>query len=394
MITPYNNIIKTGRGAFGGFLVVFTILLMAGPVRAGGVKWGGEFESEIYANDRWGDPQLGSINSFTLLGDAEINDHTSFHSRLIFRHLTGYKIIDEVTQILIDRAQVNLYLEKFDLIIGKQRLAWGSGYAFNPTDVFNPPDFTDPRGEREGVSAVRLTVPLGKVSEVMLVGAQKAAEPVYDSGTGKWTTPSDKAEDGEYAVLAKTNFADYDLSLIAIDLGKDESEKLGGSVSGELFGLGVWLEGAYTFPEDEKKEIANKNNYPQVVAGLDYTFQNGLYLLGEYYRNEQGAWSYKDYQWARLRRGEITNPGRDYLFNDFEYDVTDLTKIVFSSLLNVNDSSFFFHPQINYNIYSDTTISGGMYGFYGPVGSEFFGEKNSVKYHNHDEYFLTFLVHF
>lgn len=39
----------------------------------------------------------------------------------------------------------------FRLLLGKKRIVWGAGLAFNPTDVLNPPkDPTDPTFQRAG----------------------------------------------------------------------------------------------------------------------------------------------------------------------------------------------------------------------------------------------------
>ncbi|WP_224361155.1 hypothetical protein [Hyalangium versicolor] len=49
------------------------------------------------------------------------------------------------------------------LLAGKKRILWGSGWAYNPTDLLNPPkDPTDPSSQRVGAYMVRVEVPLEK----------------------------------------------------------------------------------------------------------------------------------------------------------------------------------------------------------------------------------------
>lgn len=375
------------------FIFLF-ILLYVHCLGAEVIELSGEFESEIFINDQYEEPQAGTINSLTLQADAQVNEHTSFHSRLIFSHFSGYKIGEEDSDLVIDRAHLNLYLPKFDLRIGKQRLAWGSGFAFNPTDLFNPPDYTDPRGEPTGVSAIRLTVPMGTVSEIMLVGAQQTTMKYLDQASDSSLTTAKAAQDTEIALRGKTNLGGFDFSLIAIDLGEDEAEKLGGSLSGELFKLGVWCEGAYTFPEQILVDRFEDDEYWQLVVGADFTFAKGFYLLGEYYRNGQGKWSLDDYQWSRQQLGQLANLGQDYFFGSCRYIHKELITTSLSGLLNVNDQSFFFHPQIAYDVYSDTMIASGMHGFCGQEKSEFYGMKNSRNYRMFNEYYLKFQVNF
>ncbi|MBX7098257.1 MAG: hypothetical protein K1X89_11135 [Myxococcaceae bacterium] len=67
---------------------------------------------------------------------------------------------------------------ELNLLIGKKRLTWGSGFAYNPTDVLNlRKDPTDPTGQRSGVWLARVEVPLEYVtfSAVFAPSVLKAA---------------------------------------------------------------------------------------------------------------------------------------------------------------------------------------------------------------------------
>jgi len=50
-----------------------------------------------------------------------------------------------------------------NLLAGKKRIVWGSGFAFNPTDLVNPPkDPTDPNFQRSGAWLARVELPFEK----------------------------------------------------------------------------------------------------------------------------------------------------------------------------------------------------------------------------------------
>ena len=50
-----------------------------------------------------------------------------------------------------------------NLLVGKKRIIWGSGFAFNPTDLVNPPrDPTDPSFQRSGGWVARVELPFEK----------------------------------------------------------------------------------------------------------------------------------------------------------------------------------------------------------------------------------------
>ena len=52
-------------------------------------------------------------------------------------------------------------LPQLHLLVGKKRVVWGSGLAYNPTDLLNPPkDPTDPALQRAGAYLARVEVPL------------------------------------------------------------------------------------------------------------------------------------------------------------------------------------------------------------------------------------------
>ncbi len=52
-----------------------------------------------------------------------------------------------------------------NLLAGKKRITWGSGFAFNPTDLINPPkDPTDPNAQRAGNWVMRVEAPFEKLT--------------------------------------------------------------------------------------------------------------------------------------------------------------------------------------------------------------------------------------
>ncbi len=63
--------------------------------------------------------------------------------------------------------------ERLNLTVGKKRVLWGPGLAWNPTDLLNPPkDPTDPTLQRAGTWLARLELPMDNWS-LSLVGAAK-----------------------------------------------------------------------------------------------------------------------------------------------------------------------------------------------------------------------------
>lgn len=60
-----------------------------------------------------------------------------------------------------------------NLLVGKKRIIWGPGFAFNPTDLINPPkDPTDPNFQRAGQWTARLELPFEKFTVSALFAPQ------------------------------------------------------------------------------------------------------------------------------------------------------------------------------------------------------------------------------
>jgi hypothetical protein len=60
-----------------------------------------------------------------------------------------------------------------NILVGKKRIIWGSGLAFNPTDLINPPkDPTDPNFQRAGQWVARIELPFEKFTISTLFSPQ------------------------------------------------------------------------------------------------------------------------------------------------------------------------------------------------------------------------------
>jgi hypothetical protein len=104
------------------------------------------------------------------------------------------------------------------LLAGKKRVLWGSGWAYNPTDLLNPPkDPTDPTSQRVGAYMLRVEVPLEKCTFTLLASPAVLAQ---ESGLPRALLihPSWNQRDDElhYLVVARAYalVADSDLNLM------------------------------------------------------------------------------------------------------------------------------------------------------------------------------------
>tara|TARA_Y100000294_G_C8570967_1_gene342743 strand:+ start:9920 stop:11059 length:1140 start_codon:yes stop_codon:yes gene_type:complete len=246
----------------------------------------------------------------------------------------------------------NFYARKsfrfFDIIIGRQPISMGVGYAWNPLDMFNQKDLMDPAYEQPGVDAARLEIPMGDRTGLDIIIAKN------DSIDGTEKMLQFKTGIGSFGVTL--NYANrYHLvpywRIMDITFTHNESNFVGGSVVGQIGEYGIWTEVFKSL--DETVEVG------EYVLGADHTFDNGVYVMGEYFHNFLGAKKGKldlnNYLYAFS--GETKSLMQNYIFLMSSYGFTDFISgsvIVFG---NLDDSSFSFLPMVNWSIEENVTLS-------------------------------------
>ena len=71
--------------------------------------------------------------------------------------------------LFLDNIYIRANFKNFDLTVGKQQISLGTGYAWNPIDIFNFKQLLDPTYEQTGVNAIRAEIPIGSRSNIDLL---------------------------------------------------------------------------------------------------------------------------------------------------------------------------------------------------------------------------------
>ena len=244
------------------------------------------------------------------------------------------------------RAFVTWHTDWGAFTAGRQRIAWGSGFAWNPTDVLNPfnPGAIE-LGERAGVDAAHLNINLGPLSRLELVAAHTHV-----------------GRPGSYAARWGANVQTYDVSLMAGRFGRSWS--MGGDFAGYLRGAGVRGEAAYTHREGAP-------GYSRAVVNADYTFSAGVYGLVELYFNGRGQAHKSRYDFQDLLTGETFNLARWYAAASASAAVTPLLGAGLYQLANLVDGSLLVGPSLTYSLAQSLEIAAAAYFFVGPLDTEF-----------------------
>lgn len=251
-----------------------------------------------------------------------------------------------VLQQRLFRAFATLYLGSAEVTVGRQRIAWGTGFAWNPTDLLNP---FNPAAieldEKEGVDAVHVSLPFGALSRL---------EAVYAPGRGE-LEPS-------FALRVGHNLGGYDFSVMGGAFRNVGT--VGGDFVGYLGGAALRGEFAYTWSDTAR-------NFLRAVVNLDYNFAFDLYTVVEFYYNGQGAARKEDYDLRQLLTGLSFNLARFYVAVSAVKTVTPLLQVGVYDLLNLVDGSTLLGPTVTYSLATNLEFSASTYFFLGPDDSEF-----------------------
>lgn len=237
----------------------------------------------------------------------------------------------------IDRLYLDWYYNKLQLTLGRQRIAWGTSWAWNPIDIFNPLSVLDfDYEERPAVDAIRVQYYTGAVSKVELA-----------------FKPAKEKKDIIAAGLLSLNLWDYDFNFIG---GLKNERWLGGlGWVGDISGAG--FRGELLISEGKKETLHSSNinfgsdgvMYSFVLSG-DYTFPNSFYIHSEVLYNSIGVAELTSlYQQHALSFGLLT-AAQWSIYQEFAYDFHPLVRGTVFGLFNPDDESFVVVPSVSYSV--------------------------------------------
>jgi len=263
------------------------------------------------------------------------------------QELRGYYIMPFEDRVFLDNAYLTIHLSCLDLMVGKQQISLGTGYVWNPVDVFNIKDVLDPTYEQPGHNAIRFDVPLS---------SRYTLTALY--------SPEDTWQNSAKLIQLKGGISHFDFSLLAIEKQwifhdytdidiaaryftscPQDRRLLGASTVGELLGLGVWAEFGYNFMEKTK-------DFHELVAGLDYTFDFQTYIMAEFYQNTLGKTDHHDYtinDWMRLFATEQKAISRNQIYLLVQHPVSDFIHLGLSAIHSISDGSLALVPMFTYS---------------------------------------------
>ena len=196
-------------------------------------------------------------------------------------------------------SRVNQFYVAFDLNsslrmrVGKQRVLWGRGFIYVPTDFINPP--LDPSGldlAKVGVPAVSLDYLSEKYSVTALVRRERKG---IDSAGIKFAPSGVSGMDLDFVAYHAPSIGNAVGASVALDAEQLISPRLGGLVL--MGGVAAHrksrypqiVDGTFSTPAGPVAyplvgPEGKSGAYYSLLAGATYQASNTLLLLGEYYR--------------------------------------------------------------------------------------------------------------
>lgn len=325
----------------------------------------------------------GAVNDYVRSGQLGFGDTTEAQSQ---------DLGDDFTQTLaFDHAYGTAALGSIDLSFGKQPLAWGVGYSYNPTDVVNTIGFLQRGFEDETPGTTSVVTTWTADSGFSLTGYV-----AFEDRTHSSLALEDGADPNRIPVGIRMQafVGSFDTSLSATreaylvsaeDSRIEVDYKIGMDFVGTLFGLGVYGEATLAAPTNDSESEIDFDAEWEIddalfsVLGIEYLIGSGIFRDAEikleslYYG--PGSEDKDSYDYLSVRDGDDLLLGRNYIFLYASDSFGDgYLSATVGTLANLDDLSALLTFEAEYTFDNDFEFTvGTSIPFGGDEGDEFDG---------------------
>ncbi|HET9316496.1 MAG TPA: hypothetical protein VFQ51_12965 [Vicinamibacteria bacterium] len=260
-------------------------LVLAGPARAGSREVQLGFEEFHY---RTAETALNRGNVLGLEEDEDLLRATLGYKesrgalRLVFRGFVEKRLRHDADADWTTREAYAQYGfgDGFSVRIGKQRVSWGSGFAWNPTSRLEPPkNPLNPSLEQQGALAVRTDwIPSAWAGVILVAAENESAAP---------DLPLQALPSTKRTAAVRARFLVRDTDVAAVFSGGHGQRTLVGLDVGRTFGPVSAHAEASTYRGAELPPARDDERFARLVAGLLWT-RDQTSLSAEYFYNGEG----------------------------------------------------------------------------------------------------------
>ena len=272
----------------------------------------------------WGDQvRFAFLAGGDFLAGVDLGSDDFFDWSLGHQNNTGYAL-----HTTLDRFYVDWVNGQWEVRLGRQRVNWGIGTTWNPNDIFNAYNFTDfDYEERPGSDALRVKRYFGFASSAEIA-----------------VNAFDKKEDFIGAAKANFHTGTYDWQILAGVV--EEHLTIGGGWAGNLGNASFKGEASWFYPL-----VDNLENSYAVTFGIDYTFENQLYINGGVLYNSNGTTGGGENLLAFQLSARNLYPYKYSVLTQFAYPINPLLNSVVILVYSPgSDHALFINPVLTYSL--------------------------------------------
>lgn len=248
---------------------------------------------------------------------------------------------------IFDRAWVGYVKGNFEAKAGRQRINWGMNVVWNPNDIFNAFNFVDfDYEERPGNDAIRIQKYFDNGSKFELAYA-----------------PGRNEDEHIGALMYKFNKGSYDIQVLGGVFRDDYVAGIGWA--GNLNTAGFKGEASYFVNRDK---MYDTTDVLSLSASVDYSFRNGVYMLGSFLINSNGKSNILGLENTNsLAGGNFSAKNlmitRYSGFYQIRYPVTPLFSPGLAAIYGFEADLLFIMPSMTYSVASnwDLDLVGQLY---------------------------------
>ena len=261
---------------------------------------------------------------------------------------------------MIDRMWFKYQKNKIEISIGRQRVNWGINTIWNSNDLFNAYNFIDfDYIERPGSDVIRFIYNGDNLSSL---------EFVYKPNLNNV---------GVIAALYKINKISYDFQFFGANY-YDQDFVLGGGWAGNIRNAGFKGEVSYFVT---KNPIPDDNSF-SLSTSFDYSFKNGIYILGSYLFNSKGVSNSNIFNLGAINENVLSPknlmPSKNSYMIQTSKPISPAINSSLTFLYGQGINFLYISPNISYDINSDFDLNFIGQLFYADVNGNFKSIMNGI----------------
>jgi hypothetical protein len=287
------------------------------------------------------------------------------------------------SQFYLQEAYGDLAFPLFRARLGRQKVETGTGYAFNPTDLFNRKNPIDPTYEVDGIDAALAAFQVSTNSKLSLLVASQAGAANYlgrlDTNIQQWEVAFQYSSVVRPRVDWETINTPYGLSILSRGASIPDFARafrwhqVAGEFSMSWRAIRLYGEGGIAFierPEDIGTFGEEAGTHERLLVGADHAFESGARIILEYMRLGQGRTADSPIRLNDLMgyyTGEMLSTNKDTVFSELSCPIAKSTELSLTLLLGSNHPAFFINPWFHFDLAPGLRVS---FSFYQAVGAK------------------------